>query len=466
MCKKRVWLQTFRPELAKDSLISGLATDAGIELGRLARLNYPGGAVGSHVRDPLKAVEETATLVACNKSAPLFEAAFLHEDVIVRTDILAPIAGGWRLIAVKTSGSVKDHHVVDLAIQVYVLENAGITVSQVCVAHVDTRFEYMGDGNYRGLIMETDVNERVTALLPQVPAWIATHLSILDGPMPSVRIGAQCENHCQFFEFCQQGQPEYPVSILPNGRKLIGELLSEGIEDVRDVPAGRLTNGKHIRVWQSTVAGQPYVSPDIEKKLSKLAYPRFYVDFEAINLAVPRWKGTRPHQQLPFQWSCHIERHDGALEHREFLDTSGHYPMRSFVESLMQAVERDGPVLVYGNFERQILATLIGFCPDFGGEIVDLMGRLVNLHPLLQEHYYHPGMKGSWSIKAVLPTVAPHLDYGKLEGVRNGALAQAAYLDIIDTKDDPATLRRKAVNLLKYCELDTLAMVEVVRAFA
>ena len=74
-------------------------------------------------------------------------------------------------------------------------------------------------------------------------------------------------------------------------------------------------------------------------------------------------------------------------------------------------------------------------------------------------------MKGSWSIKAVLPTVAPHLDYTQLEDVQNGTLAQLAYLDIIDPSTETDEREQKIRNLLNYCELDTQAMVEVVSYF-
>ncbi len=466
-CQKRLWLQTFQPELAEESATSQLTIAAGIELGKLARLNYPGGILIGHVEEPEQAVLKTSRLLAAKKAVSLFEAAFLHDGKLVRTDILVPTHGGWRMIEVKSSGSVKDHHLIDCAVQLWVLENAGTPVQEICVAHVDTGFEYAGDGNYHGLIVEEEVTEKVRALLPDVPTWLATHRIILANPMPVVRMGGQCSNpDCQFLAHCEEDLPEYPVSILPNARKILDELQAAGIEDIRDIPAGMLQNERHIMVWQATKDSKPFVSPQLRQELSKLPYPRFYMDFETINLAIPRWAGTRPHQQLPFQWSCHVERKDGALEHREFLDTSGNAPMRAFAESLIAALESDGPIIVYGTFESTVLNQLIRFCPDLEAKLQGIIDRLVNLLPWLRSYYYHPAMKGSWSIKAVLPTVAPHLDYSQLDDVQNGTLAQQAYLEITDPKTDPTTRDQKIYNLLKYCELDTQAMVEVVRFFA
>ena len=383
----------------------------------------------------------------------------------MRADILVPDGDAWRMVEVKSSGSVKDHHLLDCAIQLWVVEGAGVSISTVSIAHVDTSFVYAGDGDYAGLLVEEDVTEQVRALLEDVPDWLVNHRHTLTNCVPDIRIGAQCKPECPFMSYCERALPEFPVSILPNGRKLITDLQDAGIADIRDIPDGVLKNARHITVWQATRANEPFISDELAFELGKLPYPRFYLDFETINFVVPRWAGTRPHQQLPFQWSCHIEQEGGGLTHQEFLDTTGEEPMRRFAESLIAAVEADGPIIVYGSFESTIIKGLIGFCPDLEQPLTEILDRLVNLLPWLQNHYYHPNMKGSWSIKAVLPTVAPHLDYTQLEDVQNGTLAQLAYLGIIDPSTEPDEREQKIRNLLKYCELDTQAMVEVVRYF-
>lgn len=464
-CSKRLWLQTWQPESAEPSSTSQLTIANGIEVGNRARLNYTNGILIGHVEQPGLAVAETASFMASRPPVPLFEAAFTHAGALVRSDILVPTDMDWRMIEVKSSGSVKVHHLFDSAIQLWVLEGAGVNIQQVSIAHIDTGFVYAGDGNYDQLFVSEDVSEQVRALLTEVPAWLTSHRDILANPLPIVRMGSQCKPDCPFTGYCKQDQPEYPVSILPNGRKLIAELQDAGIEDVRDIPDGMLKKERHITVWQATRNNQPFISPELKAEFAKLPYPRFYLDFETINFVIPRWTGTRPHQQLPFQWSCHIEQRGGALAHREFLDTTGNAPMRDFAESLIAAVADDGPIIVYGSFESTIIKSLITFCHDLEGKLNGILDRLVNLLPWLQNHYYHPAMKGSWSIKAVLPTIAAHLDYSQLEEVKNGTLAQLAYLDVINPETDQAEREQKIHNLLKYCELDTQAMVEVVKCF-
>ena len=431
----------------------------------MARRNYPQGVLIKHIEQPELALAETSQQLLVVPPTPIFEAAISYAGALVRADILVPIDSGWRMIEVKSSGSVKDHHLADCVMQLWVAEGAGLNIQQICLAHVDTGFIYAGDGNYEHLLVEEDVTERVRELLPEVPAWLANHQDILANPIPSIRMGSKCKD-CQFKKHCEAEQPEYPVSILPNGRKVITNLQESGIEDVRDIPESALINERHLRVWKATCTDQTFISPDLKSELAKLAYPRFYLDFETINFVIPRWAGTRPHQQLPFQWSCHIERGEGAVEHREFLDTSGDAPMRAFAESLIAAVEGDGPIIVYGTFESTVIGGLITFCPDLKLALNKIIDRLMNLLPLLQNNYYHPAMKGSWSIKAVLPTIAPHLDYSQLDDVQNGTLAQLAYLEIINPETEKDVRNLKIHNLLKYCELDTQAMVEVVNGLA
>ena len=178
------------------------------------------------------------------------------------------------------------------------------------------------------------------------------------------------------------------------------------------------------------------------------------------------WAGTRPFQQLPFQWSLHVERElGGPLEHFEFLDLTGRAPMENAMLKLLSVVGSRGPVFVYSGFEKRVLNDMANMYPKLEKRLSALVTRLYDLHPLTREHYYHPAMMGSWSIKQVLPTIAPELDYANLT-VGDGAAAQAAYKEAIDPAVDH--LRKKAIetHLLDYCRQDTLAMVKLRRFLA
>jgi hypothetical protein len=248
---------------------------------------------------------------------------------------------------------------------------------------------------------------------------------------------------------------------LPRAGKAVAALREAGYRDLRDVPEEALKAPGHIRVWRATKDGRAEIVVGASRELSPLPYPRFYLDFETVQMAVPVWTGTRPYEQLPFQWSCHVERADGSLEARGFLDLSAEPPMRAFAESLTASIGSAGPVFTYSRFERTILEQCAARFPDLADPLMAIIDRIVDLLPLAERSYYHPAMMGSWSIKSIIPTIAPELDYARLADVQEGSQAQLAYLEAIA----PTTTRerREAIEraLRTYCAHDTLAMVRL-----
>jgi len=240
----------------------------------------------------------------------------------------------------------------------------------------------------------------------------------------------------------------------------------EGYTDLRQIPAERLSRPLHRRVRQAALTGSAELDPAAGKLLSAQAYPRRYLDFETVSFAVPIWADTRPYAtQIPFQWSCHVEAAPGAVMHRAYLADGPHDPRRRFAETLLDAVGETGPIFVYnGAFERRIMRELAEYFPDLAPRLHPAIGRIVDLLPLARVHYYHPEMHGSWSLKAVLPTIAPELAYEDLE-VADGGMAQEAFREMIHTETQVE--RRAALHhaLLAYCERDTMALVHLVRHF-
>jgi hypothetical protein len=252
---------------------------------------------------------------------------------------------------------------------------------------------------------------------------------------------------------------------LGGSKEKLFELMHEGFSDLRDVPEARLDTDLQRRIRQQSRLEEPYVDSELRQFATALPFPRYYLDFETIGPAVPIFAGTRPFEALPFQWSCHVEERPGALAHAEFLDLGGGPPMRRLAEALLDTLGNSGPILVYTPYERRVLQELAARYGDLAARLAAAAQRIVDLHPLTRRHYYHPAMRGSWSIKAVLPTVAPDSSYEALGEVRDGLAAQTAYLEAIDAKtaDDRRAALRRA--LLDYCRHDTLALVRLVEFF-
>jgi predicted RecB family nuclease len=467
-CRRRLWLEVNRPELREYGAQALRRFAEGQRLNAIVHALYPDGVLIDDDVPLGAALKQTAAHLARRPQRPLFEATFSRHRVLVRADVLARRDDGFQLTEVKSSTRVKPYHLIDCAVQHWVISEAGYPVAKTRLAHIDTGFTYRGDGDYRGLLRFVDVTEQIAGLLPEVPDWVATALDTLRiDDEPDIAVGPHCTDPfaCPFLAHCSPPPPEYPVSTLPGGGAIIAQLQREGIADIRDIPPGRLQRPLHERVRLAIQTGEPYVGRELAERLRTLPWPRCYLDFETIQFAIPRWPDTRPYEQLPFQWSCHVEDAAGGLRHEAFLDQSGGPPMRACAEALIAALGGHGPVFTYSPFERRVIHALATRLPDLAPRLRALAERLFDLLPLVKAHYYHPAMQGSFSIKAVLPTVAPDLRYDALGEVRDGLAAQLAYEELIDPATAPARRAALADELDEYCRLDTLAMVRLVQHF-
>ena len=466
-CPKRVHLEKHSPEL-------GVITP---QIRSLWATGHQVGAISQQLYGTADSVEiefdrrvglllaKTRKLIDRGADFPIFEATFRYEGVLVRVDVLMPDADGWRMIEVKASTSLKDYHVLDCAIQDWVLRNSGINVTGVSLAHVNNRFVYPGAGDYDGLLIEHDLTDEVRTLEPSVVELVARAREAVTGPRPDVNVGAHCSNpyDCQFMEFCWPTDTEYPVWGLGGGKAKLGEYVSLGYRDIRDVPAELITAETQQRIHRVTRSGEPELLDGARRALEGLAYPRYYLDFETIAPAVPFWAGTRPYGVLAIQWSCHIEEAPGRFTHKEFLDLSGDPPMRSLALELIECLGDDGPVFMWTRYEEGVLKNLAELYPDLAAPLAKIIGRLFDLHPVVKENYYHPGMLGSWSIKAVMPTINPDMDYAKLQGIREGTAASEAFIEAIQPDVSPERKAELDEQLRRYCRFDTEAMIEIVR---
>lgn len=469
-CPKRLWLQTYRPELIKVDPGSAARMEAGNHVGELARTLYPEGVLidGDNLT---QALADTSRELAMAPH-PIFEATLRHDGVLIRADLLLPDNGGYRLVEVKSSSRVKEYHREDAAIQAWVLQNSGVPVTRTEIAFVDSKFVYQGDGDYRELFLHEDITAIVKPLQSQIPEWVESARATVSGSEPDIAPGRQCNDPyaCPFIEHCAPKpvtEDGYPPETLPhdNGGKLAASLRAEGYTDLRQVPESRLKKDQHRRIWRTCISGQAEIDPEAGKQLAMLPYPRCYMDFETIQFAAPIWAGTKSGAQIPFQWSCHVEQKQGEMVHHEFLADSLDDPRRAFAESLLDALGDDGPIFVYSiGVERSRLQELANEMPDLADGIDSAIDRLVDLLPIAQAHYYHPAMRGSWSIKYVLPTIAPDLSYAGLP-VANGVMAQVAFLKMVDPSTSEADYKKIRAELLEYCCQDTLAMVRLTHFF-
>jgi len=437
-CGKRLWLAVHRPELETYSADTQRRFTAGHEVGAVAHELYGPGVLIDGDAGLSRAVAETERLLARPGDVTLFEATFRHRGVLVRTDVLERKDRRFRMVEVKSATRLKEYHLQDIAIQAWVAEGAGVPLDVLGVAVIDTDFVYPGGGDYRGLLKEVPVADQARPLMAHIPRWVRGFNELLAGPEPVIAVGQQCRRpfECPFLAHCEGRDGEERCAEPPSR---LG--ADEKIERI-DVSLGEL-------------------DPAATEFLATLQYPRSYLDFETVQFAVPAWQGTKPFQQLVFQWSCHAERAPGELVHHEFLDTSGRAPMRAAAEALLEAVGSEGPIFVYHDFEKWRLVEMAAMFPDLAPRLEAVTGRLVDLLRLTRDHYTHPALNGSYSLKTVLPTVDAELDHALLGDVQDGLSAQAAFHEATAPSTDEARREELRAALLEYCALDTLALVRV-----
>lgn len=479
-CPKRLWLEVHRPTLCEDSSATQVSFTVGHQVGDIARGLYDpkgqGVLIDIQADGFNAAIAHTQELLKSEQ--PIFEAGFRAEGALALADVMLPVRKdgklAWRMIEVKSSTSVKDYHRDDAAVQSFIARASGAPLTEIALAHIDSEWIYPGDEDYNGLLLEKDLTDEVFDRGEEVRSWIADAQQIVaEKCEPDVATGKHCGSpyECGFLAYCQSQEPqaEQPINWLPGSlsNELQTRIKAHGLTELRDVP-DELLNEKQQRVKAATLSGQPYF--DQQTTAATLAahkLPAYFLDFETIQFAVPIWKGTRPYQQIPFQFSLHCLLGTCKLEQQAFLDLTGGDPSKAFAEALIAACGEQGPIFVYNaGFETARIRELSERFPHLAKPLLALNKRVVDLLPVARNHYYHPSQHGSWSIKAVLPALCPDLNYGDLDGVQNGGMAMDAFLEALapqTSKDRKVEIEQQ---LLAYCALDTYAMVRLWSIFS
>ena len=473
-CPKRLWLEIHSPQLREDSGATLANYATGHQVGDVAQQIYDPQLRGQLINPQVEGFDEAfaRTQALLRSSQPIFEAGFRAEGALAFADVLLPAGKGWRMVEVKSSTSMKDYHRDDAAVQAFVARACSVPLYSIALAHIDNQWIYPGGGDYQGLLVEVDLTDEAFARTDEVRGWIADAQAVVARKKaPRTATGAQCSDpyECGFLAHCQGAEPqaEHPVHWLPRrGSALKAHIETRGTRELRDLPDD-LLNPTQQRVKAATLSGQAFFDQNAAAQaLAGHKLPGFFLDFETIQFGVPIWQGTRPYQQMPFQFSVHRLGRTGRVAHQAFLDLTGGNPSLPFAQALLAACGERGPVFVYNSaFEQTRIRELAERHPRLAPALHAINDRIVDLLPVARQHYYHPSQQGSWSIKAVLPALCPDLRYDNLDGVQDGGAAQQAYLEAIAPATSAARKAELERQLLAYCRLDTWAMVRLWAAF-
>lgn len=475
-CHKKAWLNKYKPEecIVNEGSLSRMK--AGNEIGDLA-MSYFGDFVEVTVYDGdkldlAKMIERTKEEIA--KNTPVIcEASFSFNGLYCAVDILKRECNGWAIYEVKSSTkSDKPRYTNDVAYQKYVLERCGIKVTGTYIMCINNQYVFDGTLDLHGLFKIDDISERVAKKFPEVEGELNLAKSLLDDENePDIDIGMQCEKpgECEFWDYCAKHLPKpsvFDLYRLSMKKKI--ELYDRGRVDLASLEGERSiknkTQNRQIDFFLHD-RGTYVEKEKIAEFLDTLSFPLYFLDFESVQPAVPKYVGTKPYAQIPFQYSLHyIESEDGELKHKEFLAEAGTNPLRAISEALCRDIPADACVTVYNkSFECSRLKELSEYFPYLSEHLLNIRNNIIDLLvPFSSGWYYNKEMGGSFSIKSVLPALFPDdpsLDYHNLEGIHNGNEAMDAFPAM--EKMSAYELAETRKNLLKYCKLDTYALVKV-----
>ena len=481
-CPKLLWTQFNQretipgPDEAQQQIF-----DTGHMVGDLAKRLYPGGKEVPLLFkvDGALDLTVTATRDLMKRRIPIFEASFLVDDRYCRVDILVPVpdSGGdrqggteWDLIEVKSSTSVKDVNINDVAFQYDALTRAGVDLNRLYLMYVDTGYVRGDRFEVERFFHLEDITDRVMRVAEYVPPALNRMLDTIAGPDPDTPIGPRCTTPytCPLKDMCWSALPDDNVTGFYRAGALAFGLLDEGIFAIADTPDAKLSPRQQIQKKAVITGGVQTDRKALCRWLDGLKYPLYHLDFETMNPAIPPLTGTRPYQRIPFQFSLHIQHEPGARpEHVEYLATWNNDPLpgdpRPGLVDALRAIGPDGTVLAWNmSFEKSVLKDLAEMFPAEAERLADLVERIDDLIiPFRAFWVYHPRQKGSCSLKAVLPALTD-FDYDGLT-INDGNQAarqyqQALYGNV--AADERALIFN---NLRDYCKLDTMAMVEILR---
>lgn len=469
-CPKALWLYKNQPELrAEISSQQQAIFSQGTSVGELAQRLFPGGKSAQPATpfEYQKSVAYTQQLIEQGEKI-IYEACFQFEGVLCAIDILVKEKNKWIAFEAKSSTEVKDIYLLDCGLQYYIISNSGIKLDDISVIHINNQYVRGGELDLKQLFTIKSVKNEVLELRDFVKQKIDELKSVASAKKcPVVDIGPHCSDpyECDFINHCWNKIPDVSVfNLVRLSTKKKFELHKEGIVEFKDIPKTYpLSEGQQMQV-ESYLEKKSFIDKDaIKDFISELTYPIHYLDFETFQTAVPLFDGSRPYQQIPFQYSLHYksDKNSGVL-HSEFLaEANNDDPRITLIETLLEATSSPGKILTYNqSFEITRLREMANTFPKYKNEIEERISRVADLMlPFQQRWYYIPAMNGSYSIKSVLPALIPELSYKDLE-IGDGGTASVAFTSLYQNPN-PEEIKKIRSALLEYCKMDTYAMVRL-----
>ncbi len=455
-CPTYGYLQLSQPK-QPTSPAERLRIEEGNEIQERARALFPDGVLVSG--NNITASQTTQQLLSDPTTQTIFEATFINNAYITKADILIRDNSSWKIVEIKSNVNLSDDLISDLAYTTMVAREAGLDISSCSLLLVNK--EYRLGMSDEELFVENDVTDQVFERVGEFEKSydrIAGILSKKEKPVPALRW--ECKKCDIFTECCGEGIDNHIFDLPRLSHTKYCQLRDDDILRVNDIPKEFELTATQDIVRKAVVSSEPVIDREgLKDALDKIVSPIYFLDFETTQTCIPLYEGVAPYSQIATQYSLHIKA-GKILDHKEYLVDPDRDCRRELAERLLGDCGSKGSILVYTSFEKTIINRLAVLLPELAEDLCELLGRLVDLYKIIRECYYHPGFHGSYSIKKVLPALVDDMGYDDLE-IGNGLDASAEFAYMCRGRYSREEVGRIREQLLRYCGVDTMAMVRV-----
>lgn len=473
ICPSYLWLWKYKKEVVPVDEEEDIKRrlEQGNEVELIARDLFPDGELvnGSFAELPVI----TERLVHEGKKTIFQAAVMTDQGLLAIADVITydEQSKSWTLYEIKSTNSVKPEHVSDVALQRIAFEAAGYKIGAVGVIHLNKDYVRRAVVTAEDFFISEDITVIVAEILPVIREQVSDALKKISDPNEPKSCSCRLKTksgHCPTFHYLNPDIPEYSVfNISRIGQKNLSLLVDDYRYHVHEVGDDIKLSINQRNQVDVAKAQQPMIDyAQIKSALDDLVYPLYFLDYETVSTAIPLYIGCTPFQQIPFQYSLHILREPGReLEHYEYLGRDGKQsPVLELLASLKSQIGVKGSVIVWHqSFEENRNKEMAQEMPDYADFLLDTNRRMFDLEQLfVNQHLVHNDFNGRTSIKAVLPVLAPSHSYKEMD-IQNGQNASVRWFDAVTGAVGADEAEHTFEALLKYCCLDTLAMVEIYR---
>lgn len=469
-CYKYLWLYKFRRDLLPEETDESLQRifDEGYEVEDYARKLFPKGVKAEGLYETAK--KNTDKLIKDGNKV-IFQATAMANSLYAMADIFVKNGDKWDIYEVKSSTQVKDIHVIDLSFQKICFESAGYKIGKTHLVVINTSYVRKGKIDPTKLLKIEDISFDVRNLISETKLNIESALKLIKSPKePQIRILKQCNSpyECPFIDYCWKDVPDHSIYSIACGlsEKKLNELLDQDILEIKDIPEDFLTRDRALMHRHVVKHNKVHIEPDkIKDDLNSLKYPLYFLDYETFSPAIPLFDGYKPYQRIVFQFSLHVqEKPGGKLKHYEFLAKDFKDPTEDLLKALRKFIAKKGTAISWNAmFEKGCNSEMAKQAPQYAMFLKSVNDSMYDLMLIFRKGYYvHKNFHGSASIKKVLPVLIPKLSYKNLN-IQEGGTASDSWKTLIDPDIDKKEKDKLYRDMLDYCCMDTMAMVEILK---